>query len=313
MQRIFMTGGTGFIGSALCRQLLDQGHALTLLARDADKVKAQWGAAAQRIQFVARCADLPADAAFDCIINLAGAPVVGPRWSPARKALLRASRTGVTTELVDWIGRAAHKPRLLISGSAIGYYGVQARSDTQALTEDAAPQNIFMSHLCQEWEAAAARAQSHGVAVAVLRLGVVLGPLRGGLGALPQMLLPVRLGLSGQLGDGQQIISWVHLADVLGGITWLLDKGDHAPVQAYNLTAPRPCSQAELVGTAAHVMGRRTVPLAAPASVLRLLMGAQADLLLEGQRVHPQRLSDAGFVFQHPTVEGALRACIGPR
>jgi len=307
-QRLFITGGTGFIGTALCRSLLAQGHTLTLLARNPAKVAALFGPS---VPSVARCADLPDDCVFDSIINLAGAPVVGPRWSAARKAALLESRVGVTNALQAWIARAQHKPRLLISGSAIGYYGVQDRHDKAALGEDAPPQKIFMSTLCQEWEASASAAHAHGVAVALLRLGVVLGPLHGGQGALPQMVMPVRMGLNGRLGDGQQIVSWIHRDDVLAAIDFLLAQGAAAGVQSYNLTAPTPCTQSALIAAAANAMGRRfALPLAAPAGVLRLLMGAQAELLLEGQRVVPTRLLEAGFVFRHPTLDTALRACI---
>ena len=307
-QRLLITGGTGFIGTALCHNLRAQGHTLTLLARDAGKVARLFGGA---VSHVARFADLPEDSIFDSVVNLAGAPVVGPRWSAARQAALLDSRVGVTHALVHWIARAQHKPRLLISGSAIGYYGVQDRHDSAAWGEDAPPQKIFMSTLCQQWEASATAANAHGVAVALLRLGVVLGPLRGGQGALPQMVLPVRMGLSGRLGDGQQTVSWIHRDDVLGAIDFLLAQSAAAGVQSYNLTAPAPCTQGTLVAAAAQAMGHRfTLPLAAPAGVLRVLMGAQAELLLEGQRVVPKHLLDAGFVFRHPTLDTALRACV---
>ena len=307
-QRILITGGTGFIGTALCRTLLKQGHTLTLFSRSPAKVRSLFG---ESVACVREFDALGPDAVFDAVINLSGEPVVGPRWSAARKATLLASRAGVTDALVRWMGTAQQAPKRLISGSAIGYYGIQQRNDSRALTEADPSQDIFMSTLCQTWERSAQAATAKGVSVSIIRLGVVLGPVAGGHGALPPMLLPVRLGLNGQLGDGQQVISWVHRDDVIRAILHLLELPPEQASGAFNLTAPEPARQGVLIRAAAQALGRRlTLPLPAPAPVLKLLLGEQASLLLEGQRVVPRRLLDSGFVFQYAEVGQALRDCV---
>lgn len=307
-QRVLITGGTGFIGSALCKALLADGHRVTVLARNPNKARAVLGS--DVVTFSAfDC--LPAESAFDVVINLAGEPVVGPRWTAARKAVLLASRIGVTDALVAWLQRAHTKPRLMISGSAIGFYGIQALDDAAALTEDAGPQSIFMSELCQAWEASAKAVQALGVPLALLRIGVVLGPCSTGQGALPKMILPLRLGVGGQLGNGQQVVSWVHLADVLGCIAHLMRMSDTQAQGVYNLTAPQACTQKHFMQVAARVMRRSwALPIPTPAGVLRLVVGEQAGLLVDGQRVAPKRLLDAGYRFAYADLGAALANCV---
>lgn len=307
--RLLVTGGSGFIGTALCRALLRQGHAITLLARSPAKASELFGA---RVRTIRSFSELELETPFDVVVNLAGEPIVGSRWTASRKALLHASRSGTTQALVDWIGRAHHKPRLMISGSAIGYYGVQSLGDLNTLTEDAPAQGIFMSEICQDWEASAQAVRRHGIALSVLRLGIVLGPCSAGQGALPKMLLPLRLGLSGVVGHGQQGVSWVHLADVLGAIAHLMRLPAPRADAVFNLTAPEPCSQRQFMKLAAQVMGRRwLLPLSTPAWVLQSLLGEQASLLVQGQRVIPTRLLDSGYAFAFPQLLQALEDCVG--
>lgn len=296
---ILVTGGTGFLGQALCRMLLAQGHQLTLWVRHLDKGRRMYGDAVRCITQLAELQDTPVDA----ILNFSGEPVLGPRWTPARQQVLHASRSGVTQALVEWVAQLAHKPRWLLSASAIGFYGVQAVDNPGALGEGAPPQPIFMSELCQRWERTAQGMAAHGVAVATVRLGVVLGAQ----GALPQMLRPFRLGIGTQMGGGDQVLSWVHLEDVLGAVAFLLAKLDSTPaVGAYNLTAPQPVTQREFTRTACKVL-HRPLAVPVPAALLQLLLGEQATLLTDGQRVVPQRLLAEGFRFRFDTFEAALR------
>ena len=299
---ILVTGGTGFLGQSLCRMLLAQGHSLTLWVRNLDKGRKMYG---QSLRCITRLAELQ-DTPVDAILNFSGEPVLGPRWSPARQQVLHASRSGVTQALVEWVAQLAHKPRLLLSASAIGYYGVQAVGDPAALGEGAPTQPIFMSELCQRWEHTAQGMAAYGVAVATVRLGVVLGQQ----GALPQMLQPFRLGIGTQMGAGGQVLSWVHLDDVLGAVAFLLAKldspGNVPPTGAYNLTAPQPVTQREFTRIACKVL-HRPLAVPVPAVVLKLLLGEQASLLTDGQRVVPQRLLAEGYRFRFESFEAALR------
>jgi uncharacterized protein (TIGR01777 family) len=241
-------------------------------------------------------------------VNLAGARILGPRWSEGRKETLRKSRIGLTRRVVDWIARAQHKPRLFLSASAIGYYGIQKIGDQTALDENAPPQPMFMSDLCREWEEAAGAAAQYGVQVECTRFGLVLG--KGG--ALPMMLLPIRLGLGGPLGGGRQWLSWIHVEDVVRGMAhrWrqALQAGEAGGGRgATNFTAPECVSQADFSRTAARIWHRPAfVPT--PGWPMRLALGEQADLLLEGQRVVPARLEREGFVFRYPGLAQALQS-----
>lgn len=302
-QTVLVTGATGFVGRLLVAALLADGQRVIALTRDPARARRTLG---ETVRCIERMSELPAQDRVDVVVNLAGASILGPRWTPARKAVLRASRIGLTERVVDWIAMAASKPRLLLSASAIGYYGVQRQDDPAALTEASPPQPIFMSQLCQEWEAAAGRAAQYGVQVACTRFGLVLG--HGG--ALPPMLLPVRLGVGGRMGSGRQSLSWVHVDDLLGALAWLARRSSEASVQgAWNVTAPECTTQQLFVRTAAQLLHRPAL-LPTPGWPVRLLLGEQADLLLEGQRVVPQRLQDAGFVFRYPALAAALAALL---
>ncbi|RSZ58834.1 TIGR01777 family protein [Massilia atriviolacea] len=292
---VLVTGGTGFIGQKLVRALLADGHRVTLLTRQPRAAAWLFDA---RVECISDMGALPPSRRIDVVVNLAGARILGWRWTEARRAALRASRIGTTRKVVAWIAAAHRKPALMLSASAIGYYGIQARGDDTLLTERAAPQPMFMSDLCREWENAAAEAAACGVRVACMRFGLVLGTQ----GALPMMLLPVRLGMGGPLGGGWQWLSWIHVDDVVAGIAHLWTRGEGG---AYNFTAPQTLSQADFNKVAAKVL-KRPYWLPTPGWPMRLALGEQADLLLEGQRVAPARLQAGGFAFRHPTLAGAL-------
>jgi uncharacterized protein (TIGR01777 family) len=302
---VLVTGATGFVGRHLVRALLRDGHRVIVLSRRPPEAARLFEG---RVRAVAALGELGTDTPVDVVVNLAGERILGPRWTEGRKAALRRSRIGLTRELVAWIGAAAHKPFLLLSASAIGYYGIQAIGDDTALTEAASPRPVFMSDLCREWEEAAGEAARHGTRVECMRFGLVLG--RGG--ALPMLLLPVRLGLGGRLGSGRQWQSWIHVDDVVGAIAhrWrraLAGLDGEAGTGVSNFTAPECVSQLDFSRTAARVW-RRPAVFPTPGWPLRLLLGEQSDLLLEGQRVVPARLEREGFVFRHPRLEEALRS-----
>lgn len=302
-QHVLVTGGTGFIGRELVTALRADGHAVSVWTREPTAARFD-----PAVRCVARLEDLGTAPAVDVVVNLAGSPIVGPRWSERRKAELLRSREGLTTTLVAWIETLPKRPWLLISGSAIGYYGVQRQDDPAVLTESSPPQAIFMSRLCQRWEAAAGAASRLGVRVALTRFGFVMG--HGG--SLPRLLLPVRLGVGGRLGSGRQTLSWVHVRDVVRGMAhvWNLaaaQAGDAATSpQAWNFTAPGALSQEDFMRTAAAVL-HRPFWLPTPAAPVRLALGEQADILLEGQRVAPARLLATGFRFRFPDARGALQ------
>lgn len=294
-RQVLVTGGTGFIGEALVNQLLDAGHTVTVLARDPLRAAYQFDGRARCVRELGK---LGRDERFDMVINLAGMPVAGPRWSARRKAKLLASRVATTQALLGWMRGATHRPSLWIQASAVGFYGV--RDGSEPLDEGASMGSGFMAELCASWEAAARPAAELGVRQVVLRLGVVFGPG----GALPALLLPLRLGLGGRMGDGRQVMSWVHREDVLQVMARAME--DASLHGTYNLVAPEPVSQAAFV-EAAGARLKRPVWLHVPAAPVRALAGEMAELFFDGQRVLPTRLQQAGYRFHYPTLDSALR------
>lgn len=300
-QSVMVTGGTGFIGQLLVKALLADGQRVTLLTRNPKKASWMFDG---RVTCVANMQELSADYPIDVIINLAGARVLGWRWSEARKAVLRKSRLGLTQTLIGWIARADQKPTLLLSASAIGYYGIQKIGDDTELDENGHTQSIFMASLCHDWEKVAQSAEQYGVTVAAMRFGLVLG--HGG--PLPMMLLPIKLGMGGALGSGRQWQSWIHVEDLLRALAhlWCQHGEGESLLPAYNFTAPETLSQLDFSKTAARIL-RRPCFIPTPTWPLRLLLGEQADLLLEGQRVVPKALLESGFQFRYPTLDAALQ------
>lgn len=299
--QILITGGTGFIGRALCRSLLRQGHGLTVLSRQpAQRVRRLCGEAVTPISgFDALSRQSPCDA----VVNLAGEPIAAARWSDARKKLLWDSRVRLTGDLVDFMADLDKPPSVLISGSAVGYYG--DRGDT-VLDEGSDAADDFSHRLCDAWEEAARRACDLGVRVCLLRTGLVVG--RGG-GFLQRMLPLFRLGLGGRIGSGRQWMSWIHLDDYIA-LTGHLLAGTHSS-GVFNGTAPHPVTNLEFTATLARLL-HRPAPLPVPAFLLGLTFGEMAQLLLGGQRVVPARPLAEGFQFRHERLESALRAVLEP-
>ena len=296
--RIVIAGGTGFLGRPLVESLVADGYALTVLTR---RPQSGRGAAAEvqwqpdgRIGRWATAVD-----GADAVINLAGESIAGRRWSERRKAAITNSRLSATRSLVAAVERASRRPALLVSSSAVGYYG--ARGD-EIVTEADGPGSDFLARLAVEWERAAEAALAPDTRVVLLRSGLVLAADGG---ALKPMLLPFRLGIGGPVGSGRQYWPWIHRADWIALMRFVLSHPSASgPV---NATAPAPVSNAEFSRTLGRVLGRPSL-LRAPAFALRALMGEMAvPLVLTGQRVVPARALEMGFRFEYESLEHALR------
>lgn len=291
---ILLTGGTGLIGRALCRHWLSQGHRLTVWSRKPEKVAKICGAQARGVSRLEEVGQETVDA----IINLAGAPIADRPWTHKRKALLWSSRISLTETLLAWVESREQKPELLISGSAVGWYGDGGERE---LTEDSPPvAEDFASQLCIAWEETAQRAEASGVRVVLVRTGLVLSA-EGGF--LSRLLLPFKLALGGPIGNGRQWMPWIHINDQIALIDFLLhQKNASGP---YNACAPTPVRNREFAKTLGSVLHRPAfVPM--PAFALKVGLGELSLLLLGGQRATPVRLLEAGFSFQFTDLRAAL-------
>ncbi len=297
--KILITGGTGFIGSALTRSLIVQGWEVTVLSRNPDSVEKICGTGVKSLNHLNQ---LNPEDSYQVIINLAGAPIFAARWSDARKQIIRDSRISLTQQLVECMARMTVKPELLISGSAIGYYGDQG---DVVLTEQSAAREDFSQKLCADWESEAKKAAQFGVRVCLIRTGLVLA--EGG-GLLQRMLLPFRLGLGGRLGDGQQWMSWIHRQDWIAIAQTMI--ADTSMQGAYNATAPNPVTNSEFTRMLAQCL-KRPALFPVPAWLLKILLGEMSGLVLGSQRVIPERLLVQGFKFQYPDLSSALSQVLG--
>lgn len=301
--RVAISGMSGMVGTELARVLSTAGHTPLSLARPAsDPPDAAAGSIAWDIG--ARSIDRSALEGLDAVVHLAGEPIAGDRWTPERKQRILDSRIEGTRLLAESLAGLADPPRVLVCASAIGLYG--DRGDTR-LEETAAPGDGFLSAVVQAWEEAAAPARDAGIRVVHLRLGIVLWPDGG---ALQQLLLPMRAGLGGRLGDGRQIWSWVSLDDVIGAALHAIG---HEEVEgAVNVTAPNPVSNGEFTAVLARVLNRPAI-LPVPAAALRTLLGPEMadELLLASARVVPAELERTGYSFTDPVLEPALRHMLG--
>lgn len=286
--RVVITGGTGFIGRALVAELRGRGDEPVVVSRRPENAAVAWDALE------------PETARADAVVHLAGEPIAGGRWTAQRLAEIRASRVQSTERVVQAIDRASRKPKVLVSGSAIGIYGM--RYDDQELDESAPAGDDVLARIVAAWEKAADVARSAGVRVVHPRTGVVLG--QGG-GALVKMAAPFKWFVGGPLGSGRQWVSWVHVHDVVKALLFALDRP--SLVGPINVVAPNPVTMAALSRSIARAL-RRPAAIRTPAFVLRLILGkGLAQMLLSGQRVLPRKLLDAGFVFDFPDVD---RACV---
>lgn len=286
-----ITGGTGFIGGAVARALIARGDPVAVLTRDRDRARRVLPAQAEAVEDFGALAAPP-----NAVVNLAGENLGAHRWTEARKRRFVESRAGTTRLLVDWLKAQRAQPSVLVSGSAVGYYG--ARGD-ETCTEDTPPGHEYQSDLCVAWEHEAQRASALGVRVCTIRTGVVLGPG----GALAAMRRPFTLGLGGPLGDGRQWMSWIHRGDLVRLILWLLDDAHRAG--PYNATAPQAVTNREFARSLGASLHRPAI-LPMPAIAVKLLVGGMSHLLLTGQKVVPARAQAEGFTFRFPDLAGAL-------
>ncbi|MEZ6964422.1 TIGR01777 family oxidoreductase [Aeromonas sp. S9(2024)] len=292
--KILITGGTGFIGRRLVAHL-KVNHEVVVLSRQGSRAYTLLGHDIKVLDSLDRLDDLND---VDAVINLAGEPIAAGRWSEQRKQLLCDSRWLLTEQLVDLIKLSTTPPKVLINASAIGWYG---RQDDAPLDEQCqTPHDEFTHQLCQQWETLAQEARSRLTRVCIVRIGLVLGTDGG---ALPKMLPPYRFGLGGPMGAGNQVMSWIHVQDLVRAILFLLEHGECDGI--FNGTAPHPVSNREFSQTLAHTLHRPHL-FTVPAALLRLMMGEASDLLLTGQHVLPARLQQAGFHFTYPELPQAL-------
>lgn len=290
---ILLTGGTGLIGSALieaCFKQDPEAHSFTVLTRKPRPLRAG-------VIYVRDLSDIPLETQFDAVINLAGEPIADAHWTNSRKEKLIASRVDTTQKLINFLAMLEHTPSVLISGSAVGWYGDQG--DTE-VNEDTNPQQEFTHELCRLWEEAALAAENFGMRVCLLRTGLVLSP-KGGF--LKRMLLPFKLGLGGKMGKGKHYMPWVHIDDLLAQILFLIH---HANCfGAFNATAPKPVTNSAFTRELGKLLRRPTL-LPMPAWFVELVFGEMSRLLLTGQNALPEKFISAGFTFKYADLENAL-------
>lgn len=299
-RRILITGATGFIGRRLVAAVAGAGHEVTALVRNPATADLP-----APVRIVTDLGQIGRDARIDAVINLAGEPISDGFWTLAKRRRILLSRLKVTREVRRLIARLHTRPEVLVSGSAIGWYGLR---DDRPLDEAGDFRPCFSHRLCHAWEKAAAPVEALGVRVVTLRIGLVLGT-EGGM--LSRLLTPFEFGLGGPMGAGRQWMSWVALDDCVRMI--LHAAAEPRVTGSLNVVAPEPVTSRVFAGALGKALGRPAI-LAAPALPLRLALGDFADeLLLGGQRALPSKALATGFRFRHPTLEGALRAIVGAR
>jgi uncharacterized protein (TIGR01777 family) len=295
--KVFITGGTGFLGSGLTEKLLEAGHSVTILTRSSKNRSGRPG-----VSFVQGNPQISGPwqsevNKHDCVINLAGASIFC-RWTAENKKAIRDSRILTTRNLVDAITAQPDNKITLLNGSAVGYYGFR---NGEALDESGTPGNDFLAQIVREWETEALRAAQSGARVVLCRIGVILG--RDG-GALSRMLAIFKWGLGSPLGSGTQWFSWVALDDLANIFLFLLDnEGVFGPV---NCTAPHPVTNKEMTRALGKALHRPVFLPAAPSFLIKALMGEFSDVFLKGQRVIPDKLLKSGFEFRHPFIHEAF-------
>ena len=294
---ILITGGTGFVGSTLCEQFKNLGFKIFILTRKSTR-KPNLD---QSIELINNVNNFKQH--YDVIINLAGEPLNKKRWNDKVKQEIYNSRINTTKDIINYIKKAAIKPKVLISGSAIGYYG---NDQDKIFTEESLPADAgFTNKLCNDWEQIALQATQHGVRVCLLRTGIVLG--KNG-GALKELIMPFKFGLGATLGNGTQWMSWIHIQDMIEAIMYLINNDNlNGP---FNLTAPTPVTNTEFSKQLAKVLHRPCF-LKLPNIMVKLLFGEMGEtLLLKGQKVLPDKLIKAGYKFKLQTLAEAFESML---
>ncbi len=300
MSIVLISGGSGMIGTTMARELQARGHQVAILTRQAD-FKSRFGESVPWdgihpgpwMEWVSRA---------DWIIHLAGDNIGAGRWSAERLQQIRESRVFSGELLAEAVHRSSHRPSAFVQMSAIGYYGTQSPNDPDYLDESSPPGVDRLAGICREWEKSTTRVEDLGIRRLVIRTGLVLSP-KGGV--LSRLELPFRFFVGGPMGNGRQVYSWIHLADLVEGILYLLEKPDSSGV--YNFTAPEPVRNSEFSSLLGKVI-KRPSWLPVPAFTLRLVLGEMSTLILDGQRVLPTRLiNESGYAFKYPGLESALR------
>jgi uncharacterized protein (TIGR01777 family) len=302
--KIAIAGATGFVGSRLVAELTAQGHEILILTRSPQQAKNRFPQAeivgytplksGEWQQSISGC---------DAVVNLAGEPIAEKRWTPAEKQEILASRQITTQKIVEAIERAAVKPKVLVSASAVGYYGT---STTVKFDETSPPGDDYLAEVCQAWETAA-QSVSSDTRLVILRFGIVLG--EGG-GVLGKMLPVFQSFVGGPIGSGDQWVSWIHRDDLVKLIITAL-KSDRMQ-GIYNATAPHPVTMQQLAQGLGEVISRPSW-LPVPGFVLETMLGEGAKIVLEGQQVLPQRIRSEGFTFQYPELKPALESILRGR
>lgn len=296
--KVAITGATGLVGTALCNSLHEDGIEILAVTRGGRSVPSYL----RPVQWRPSSGELDAGPLeeTDVVVHLAGESIAN-RWTRSHKERIRSSRVDGTRHLVNGLRRLDKPPSLLISASAIGFYG--DRGDEE-LDESSPPGTGFLPDVCQAWESEVARAAEIGIRAVSLRIGVVLSTCGGALG---QMLLPFKMGMGGPLGSGKQWLSWIHIEDVVGISRFLMDQPEARG--ATNTTAPEPVRQVDFAKSLGQALGRPAF-LPAPSFALKLALGEMSQLLLEGQKVLPRQLMNMGYEFKHPALLPALRHLI---
>lgn len=299
--KVLITGATGFVGRRIVHELQKAGDEVVVLTRDVDHAAKILGNQCNCYEWASPTETLPPHnvlVGVDGVINLMGEGIADRRWSDEQKVKIYDSRVLGTANLVKGLSELEHKPRVLVSASAMGIYGNRGEED---ISENSQIADDFLAHVCHDWEDRATQAENLGIRVVLMRTGVVIGHDGG---ALKKMLPAFKLGAGGKVGSGDQYMSWIHVDDL---VKMYIETLKHADFSGpYNATAPMPVRNQEFTKILGKVLKRPTLATV-PTFVLKLLFGEMAKVLLEGSKVLPRKFQEKNFVFKFPTLEGALR------